>query len=237
MLPRYLSVMAVVLLVAAGSAHGTTYTSDPNVNDFTRRVKLYGTFIQDSDGDVAVPFTPTAATVSAGLRVVGDGAITPIIVQFPQPVSDILVFPSIDHFGDAYDGFQYSIAGSNDGMTWTPLFDALSVNGASEPFTLGSFTGTPPLTVNNVLTPGAGAGGTVGYEAEFHFGQAYRYFSFASSTVANDAGNPDEELSAVGALPLAPAPTLSSVALMVLTAGLCLLGAYRIKRRRASNAS
>jgi hypothetical protein len=71
--------------------------------------------------------------------------------------------PNIDHFGAQFDGYQYAIEGSNNQTTWTPLFDATSVVGASEPFTLGSFTGTAPTRVNNVLTPGAGPGGTVGY--------------------------------------------------------------------------
>jgi hypothetical protein len=88
-----------------------------------------------------------------------------ILATFSSPTAAIRVFPNIDHFGSQYDGFQYTIEGSNDGTTWTPLFDALTVSGAVEPFTSGSFTGTAPTNVNNVLTPGAGPGGTVGYIA------------------------------------------------------------------------
>ncbi len=216
--------LGVVLLAIAGAAQATVYTSDPNIGDFTARVTEYGTFTQAASGDVGLPFTPTAASVSAGLRVVGDDAITPIVVQFSRPVSNIFVFPSIDHFGTAYDGFQYTIAGSNDGATWTPLFDALTVNGAGEPFTLGSFTGTPPLSVNNVLTPGAGPSATVGYIAQFIFSQPFRFYQFTSSTVANNAGNPDQELSAVGTAPLSPAPAVSHAGLIVLAAALAVSG-------------
>src|SRR5437762_12173333 len=82
--------------------------------------------------------------------------------------------------------------------TWTKLFDPTSVNaceiscvacGNGEPFTLGSFTGTAPSTVNNVLTPGAGANGTVGYIAQFTLVDPetghptpYQYYAFGAST-------------------------------------------------------
>ena len=117
------------------------------------------------------------------------------------PFQASLVFPNIDHYGSQYDGFQYTVSGSNDGITYTQLFDATSVIGASEPFTLGTYTGTAPYLVNNVLTPGAGPGGTVGYEAFFTFGQAYRWYAFGSSTVAVQQNNTDQELSAVAATP------------------------------------
>src|SRR5262249_715283 len=87
----------------------------------------------------------------------------------------------------------------NNGTTWTPLFDALTVNGSGEPFTLGNFSGTAPQTVNNVLTPGAGLNGTVGYEASFLFANAYQFYAFGASTEAFNSGNADQELSAVGA--------------------------------------
>ena len=76
------------------------------------------------------------------------------MATFSKAVSGLRVFPSIDHFGSAYDGYQYSIEGGNDGTTWTPLFDAQTVTGSGEPFTLGTFTRTAPFRVNNVLTPG-----------------------------------------------------------------------------------
>jgi hypothetical protein len=114
------------------------------------------------------------------------------------------VFPNIDHPGLAYDGYQYSISGSNNGVDYTPLFDATSVTGSGEPFTLGGFTGTAPFKVNNVLTPGTGPAGTVpGYEADFQFSAAYQYYKFTASKVAkgyNPTPNTDQELSAVGAL-------------------------------------
>jgi hypothetical protein len=107
------------------------------------------------------------------------------------------VFPSDDHFGSAFDGYQYSIEGSNDLATWTPLYDTLTVSGSGEPFTIGTSTGIAPIAVNNVLTPGAGPHGTVGYIADFDFGTAYKYYAFGSSTEAFTAGNDLPELSGV----------------------------------------
>jgi PEP-CTERM motif len=193
-------------------ADPTTYTSDPNITDFTNAVTSYATFSQFTGGDVTSPFTPTSAEIATnGFRVFGgtlSGPNSPnfsgqnwILATFSAPEANILVFPNIDHFGSAYDGFQYSIEGSNDLSTWTPLFDALTVTGSGEPFTLGTFTGTAPLSVNNVLTPGAGPAGTVGYEAEFAFGTAYKYYAFGASTEAFNSGNVDQELSAVGSVP------------------------------------
>jgi hypothetical protein len=99
----------------------------------------------------------------------------------------------------------YNIFGSNNGTTWTPLFDALTVNGSGEPFTLGNSSGTAPQTVNNVLTPGAGPNGTVGYEASFLFANAFQFYAFGASTIAIADGNSDQELSAVGAA-IVPGP-------------------------------
>ena len=196
------------LLSVAGLAQATSYTSDSNIADFTSQVTQYATFSNFSAGDVSSPFTPTSIDVAAGVRVYSGGAITGlpltnnwILASFAGPVSQILVFPNIDHLGAAYDGYQYTISGSNNGTTWTSLFDALTVTGSGEPFTLGNFSGTAPSTFNNVLTPGAGPGGTVGYEAAFTFGTGYQYFAFGASTVAFDQRNTDQELSAVGAVP------------------------------------
>jgi len=200
-----LTVGAVGLISAAGPANATTYTSDPTLANFTAGVGQYATFSNFSAGDTSSPYTPTATTVNMGLRVFAGGSITGldpnnnwILATFPSAVSSILVFPNIDHFGSAFDGYQYTIFGSNNGTTWTPLFDALTVNGSVEPFTLGNFSGTAPQTVNNVLTPGAGPNGTVGYEASFLFPNAYQFYAFGASTIAIADGNADQELSAVG---------------------------------------
>jgi hypothetical protein len=202
---------AAGLILAAATAHATTYTSDSNLADFTAAVSTYATFSNyfGFDGSAtAAPYTPTTTTLDAGGRVYAGGSITGlppgnnwILATLPNPFSSILVFPNIDHFGSAYDGYQYNIYGSKDGTTWTELFDALTVTGAGEPFTLGAFFGTAPTTVNNVLTPGAGPGGTVGYEASFTFSTDYKYYAFGASTEAVIAGNSDQEFSAVAGVP------------------------------------
>jgi hypothetical protein len=193
-----LRVLACIALLAAASvSYATSYTQNSNLSSFTSQVNTYATFTSYLSGDVAPPYTPTNATVAAGLRVIGTGVSPTIVAVFPNAVSSIIVFPNIDHFGSQYDGYQYTISGSNDGISYTQLFDAVSVVGAVEPFQLGMFTGTAPYLVNNVLTPGAGPGGTVGYEAFFSFSQAYKWYAFGASTVAVNQGNADQELSAV----------------------------------------
>jgi len=201
----------------------TTYTSDPNIADFTSGITSYATLSNFNNSDECVDgssFTPTSSELAGTpCRVYNLGTSTPvnglpptnnwILATFSSTVSTIVVFPNIDHFGSAYDGYQYQIYGSNDYgttkvPTWTPLFDALTVTGGVEPFTLGTFTGTPPSTVNNVETGGCRPGpvdsagsNCVGYEAQFTFGTAYKYYAFGASTEA--AGNTEQELSAVGA--------------------------------------
>jgi hypothetical protein len=196
----------VALLAITTGAQATTYTSDGTLGDFY--VANYATLSNFSAGDTGSPYTPTNSTINAGDRVYGGGSITGlsptnnwILATFSSAQSNIRVFPNIDHFGAQYDGFQYHIEGSNNGTTWTDLFNATSVIGGSEPFTLGTFTGTAPTNVNNVGTPGAGPGGTVGYIADFNFGTAFKYYAFGASTVAIAQGNADQELSAVGAIP------------------------------------
>src|ERR1051326_5996007 len=191
-------VWACLLGIAlSSSAHAAiTYTSDHNIADFTSDITAYATFTNFFAGDVGSPFTPTSAELAAhGYRVYDGGSITGlppnaggwILATFPSSVASIRVFPNIDHFGAAYDGYQYDIAGSNDGTTWTMLFDALTVTGSGEPFTLGLYTGTAPTRVNNVLTAGA-----VGYQADFTFGSAYKYYAFGASTEAVNSGNADQ---------------------------------------------
>ena len=226
--------VGAVLLAVAGAAHATSYTSDSNIADFTAGVSSYATFSNYQGGDVGSPFTPTSDELATqGFRVYGGGSISGlpndnnwILASFASPVSQILVFPNIDHFGGDYDGYQYTIAGSNDGSTWTPLFDVLSVNGVGEPFTLGTFSGTAPTSVNNVLTSGDGPGGTVGYEAQFSFGQAYMFYAFGASTYATSVGNADNEMSAVGTL----VPEPSTLALAAF--GFVGFAAWRWRRKR-----
>jgi hypothetical protein len=195
---------SLALLAVAGSAHATLYTSDNNIADFTAGM-TYATLSNFSAGDVASPYTPTAADIAAGKRVYNGGALTGldpknnwILATFSNPVDTIRVFPNMDHFGAAYDGYQYSIYGSNDGTNWDFLFDALTVTGAGEPFTLGTFLGTAPTSVNNVASGSPGPGGITGYIADFTFGSAYTYYAFGASTVAINQGNSDQELSGVG---------------------------------------
>ncbi len=185
------------LFAAVGTQAGTIYTNTPNLAELTAGINNYATFLSAFYSDVTLPYTPTAATLAQGLRVVGEDGDPPIVVRFPQAVSQIRVFPSIDHLGWAPDGYQYAISGSNDGSHYTLLFDPTSVLGIAEPFSIGTFTGTAPFRVNNVLTPGAGPGGQVGYVADFAFSQEYQYFSFGSSSLVR-GDNRDEELSAVG---------------------------------------
>ena len=76
------------------------------------------------------------------------------------------------------------------------LFDVTNVSGAGEPFTVVTGPGAL-LRVNNVLTPGAGPGGTVGYIADFRLVRGFRYIKFEASTFARAAGDVQPEFTAV----------------------------------------
>ncbi len=225
------------LLLSAAAANATIYTQDTNIAHFTAGISNYATFSNFGAGDVGSPFTPSSAELAAnGFRVYSGGSLPGlsasnnwILASFATPQAAIRVFPNIDHFGSQYDGFQYTIEGSNNGTSWTPLFDALSVVGASEPFTLGAFTGTAPSSVNNVITGGCTAG-CVGYEANFGFGAAYKFYAFGASTVAFAQGNADQELSAVAA----GVPELGTWAMMLIGFGLVGLRMRRPEAERFS---
>jgi len=202
------ALVTVALAFVASSVHATSYTSDPSIVDLTNGITNYATFSNYFAGDAPpTTFTPTTAElINNGYRVWNGGNVPGIsgsdliLATFNNPVSSIRVFSNIDHLGSPYDGYQYSIFGSNNGTSWTSLFDATSVSGAGEPFTLTGFTGTAPTTVNNLIT-GACGEGCVGYQADFSFNTAYQQYAFGASTVAIAQSNPDQELSAVAAVP------------------------------------
>jgi hypothetical protein len=199
---------AVTLFAAATVANAATiYTSDSNLADLTNGWSTFATFVSGYYADAPLPYTPTSTSLASGYRVVGNSSAPFVVAKFTAPVSTIRIFPSIDHLGASYDGYQYSIYGSNDGINYTELFDAISVLGSGEPFTLGVYVGTAPSRVNNVLTPGAGPGGTVGYVADFTFGQAYKFYAFGSSTATKLSGNLDQELSAIAVATDSTTPT------------------------------
>jgi len=161
------------------------------------------------------------------------------LATFPQAVSTIVVFPNIDHYldpsgDDGYDGFQYAIAGTNDPTLqtgWTLLYDTVSVNpcaescvGYGEPFTINTYTGTAPTSINTALmTPStilsAGCSQptttpcSIGNIGIFTFPAAYQYYAIGASTEAVTSGNPDQELSAFAT----PNQQLQSGALLTIT--------------------
>jgi len=232
------SILTIAIAVAAlgGAAQATTYSSDTNLADFASASSNFATISNASAVDGG--FNSDYATLASALRVYDGGSLSGlsaannwILATFDTAQSSIRVFPNIDHLGSQYDGYQYTIEGSNDLSNWTFLFDALTVSGSNEPFTLGTFSGTAPTNVNNVVLGANGPGGPVGYIADFTFGNAYRYYAFGASTVAIAQGNADQELSGVISLG-APEPA---------TWGLMLLGfgglgaALRGRRKVASS--
>jgi hypothetical protein len=225
--------VAAALALLAGAAHATTYTNDTNLADFASPTSDFARISNASAVDPG--FASNYATLAGGLRVYSGGTENGlpgsdwILATFSDPESAIRVFPNMDHYGLSYDGYQYSIYGSNDLSNWDFLFDALTVNGGGEPFTLGAFNGVAPTNVNNVgVNP---SGGAVGYIADFHFANAYRYYAFGASTMAVNSGNPDQELSGVTALDV---PEPATWALMLL--GFGGLGAVLRGRRKPAAA-
>src|SRR5258708_23382788 len=193
----YALACAVISFIPPITKADAFFTSDPNLADYTAGV-TYGTFIQASFGDLggAVPYTPTTEQVNAGLRVYGNDS-APVVVDFGVPVLSFRVFPNIDNFGASYDGYQYSIFGSDDNVSYDNLlFDVTNVTGAGVPFTVVTGPG-PLMRVNNVLTPGAGPHGTVGYIADFELPRGFRYLKFEASTFARAAGDVQTEFTAV----------------------------------------
>jgi hypothetical protein len=215
-----LSAGMALALLAGGAQAATIYTSDPTLTDFASPTSDFAKLSNFFAGDGT---SSDFASLAAGLRVYDGGSVTGldpsnnwILATFSDAESSIRVFPNMDHLGSGYDGYQYHIEGSNDGTTWTDLFDALTVTGPGEPFTLDTFTGTAPTRVNNVVSPGAGPNGTVGYIADFTFSSPYKIYAFGASTRAIRDGNPDQELSGVTA-PGVPEP--ATWALMMLGFG------------------
>jgi hypothetical protein len=211
-------VAGAAFALVAGMAHATTYVTDTTLADFASASSDFATI--SNAGAVDGGFASDFGTLASGLRVFAGGSLTGlpttndwILATFSDPESTIRVFPNIDHLGSAYDGYQYSIEGSNDLKTWDALFDATSVLGAGEPFTLGGFTGTAPTKVDNVVLGASGPGGKVGYIADFTFSKAYKYYAFGASTVAFASGNADQELSGVTA-PGVPEPTSWALLIM-----------------------
>ena len=124
------------------------YIQDPNLNNLISSVSTYGTFI---DGilqrfcnpfpncipPTSGPYTPTTAILTAANypRVISSDSNPTVyaVVQFPTPVSQILVLPSIDHLGFSWDAYQYDIWGGtldviNNTINFDLLFDPISVN-------------------------------------------------------------------------------------------------------------
>jgi len=200
------------------------YTQNTNLTPFIASVQTYATFTNFWYADKgSAAYTPTNADVTSGFRV-GGRAIDAIVVDFGAAVSQILVFPNIDHIGYGFDAYQYVISGSNDGISYAPLFAPLLVNEADDPglttthFTLKTWNGTAPTLVNNELTAGTGPGGVVGYEAYFDFGSAaYRYYKFGVSTVPG--GYDELELTAVAQAQAIPEPAT----LLIVSLALALL--------------
>lgn len=220
---------AALALGAQTQVQAVTYTSNTNLSAFTSGVSEYATFTNcgSLSGDLGCA-APSITTIDFGQRVYGNNLSPAIFTEFSSATNSIRVFANMDHLGSPYDGYQYTIFGSNDGSSYTGLFDALTVDGSGEPFTLGTFTGTAPTTVNNIVVGTGGGQGITGYIADFTFSTAYKYYMFGASTVAINQGNADQELSAVGMIS-SPVPEPETYTMLL--AGLAFLG-YMARRRK-----
>jgi hypothetical protein len=243
---RYRQLLLATAFVAAvattGAAKATTYISDPTLGDFASASTDFATLSNYADRTFGLPvgsYTTTLASLAMGGRVYDGGMLSGlpgsdwILATFSSAVSSIRVFPNIDHPNSAFDVYEYSIEGSNDGMHWTPLFNADSV-GAGPQFQLTGFTGTAPTRVDAVDTAACSPGpDCVGYIADFNFGTSYKYYAFGPSVAGGDN---DQELSGVSALNVlrsAGVPELASWAMLL--GGLGLVGAaLRSQGRKAS---
>ena len=227
----YLLIPVVLVFTASLASASITYTQDANVHDFTSTVSRYGEFITGSGS----PYTPTSADIesSSPKRVIGGDA--GIVVDFGvgASVSKILIFNNIDHIGYAWDAFQpYRIYGSNNNVNFTQLSDALTASpadhgGVDQHFMLDTWTGTPPVFINNTVSSN-----NIGYETYFDFSAigSFRYYKFVYSTLTQNNINSNEWEEELSGVAEASAPTPEPSSMVLIGSGLLTLGSF-VRRR------